>query len=48
VVSPPPGQPHVDVNFVQTSPIKQLQNFEQMNRENLAHPPNNGKKKGKN
>jgi hypothetical protein len=47
-VSPPPGQPHVDVNFVQPSPIQQVHDFEQLNTENLAHHLNNAKKKGKN
>jgi hypothetical protein len=42
------GQPHVSVNFVHPSPIQQVQTFEQLNMENLAHQPNNSKKKGKN
>jgi hypothetical protein len=46
-VSPPPGQPHVIVNFVEPSPIQQLQNFEQLNKENTTHLSNNSKKKGK-
>jgi hypothetical protein len=47
-VSPPHGQPHVDVNFVQPSPIQQLHTFEQLNTENPSHQSNNAKKKGKN
>jgi len=48
IVSPPPGQPHVDVNFVQPSPIQQLRTFEQLNTENMAHLLDKAKKKGKN
>jgi hypothetical protein len=47
-VAPPPEKPHATVKFVQPSPIKKLQNFEQMNIENLSHPLNNSKNKGKN
>jgi hypothetical protein len=47
-IAPPQGQPHTGVNFVQPSPIQKFQNFEQLNTENLAHQPNNAKKKGKN
>jgi hypothetical protein len=47
-VAPPPGQPHAGVNLVQPFPVKQLQNFEQLNTENTSHPPNNAKMKGKN
>jgi hypothetical protein len=45
-VSPPLGQPHIDINFVQPSPIQQLQTFEQLNMENPSHPSNNAKNKG--
>jgi hypothetical protein len=47
-VAPPPGQPHVSVNFVQPSPIQQVHIFKQLNTENPAHQPNNAKNKGKN
>jgi hypothetical protein len=47
-ISPPQGQPHVGVKFVQPSPIQKFENFEQLNMENLAHQSNNAKKKGKN
>jgi hypothetical protein len=47
-VAPPPGQPQTDINFVQSFPIQQLQNFEQLNMENMAHLLNNSKNKGKN
>jgi hypothetical protein len=47
-VSPPPGQTHVDVNFVQPSLIQKLRNFEQLNTKNLSHQLNNAKNKGKN
>jgi hypothetical protein len=33
-VSPPQGQPHAGVNFVQPSPIQQFHTFEQLNTEN--------------
>jgi hypothetical protein len=46
-VAPPKGHPHASVNFVQPSPIQQLQDFEQLNMENLSHQPNNDKNKGK-
>jgi hypothetical protein len=48
LVSPPPGKPHANVNFVHPFSIQQVQNFEQLNTENLAHQLNNAKKKGKN
>jgi hypothetical protein len=47
-MAPPHGQLHVDVNFVQPSPIQQLHTFEQLNTENQTHQWNNSKKKGKN
>jgi hypothetical protein len=47
-ISPPQGQPHAGVNFVQPSPIQQVHHFKQLNMENLTHPSNNAKKKGKN
>jgi hypothetical protein len=47
-VSPPHGQPHAYVNFVQPSPIQQLHTFEHLNTENPTHQPDNSKKKGKN
>jgi hypothetical protein len=47
-ISPPQGQTHDGVNFVQPSPIQQFQNFEQMNTENSAHQMNNAKNKGEN
>jgi hypothetical protein len=43
-----PPHPHAGVNFVQTSPIQQYQNFEQLNTTNPTHPSNNAKKKGRN
>jgi hypothetical protein len=48
LISPPQGQPHAGVKFVQPSPIQQFQNFEHLNTENLAHQLNNAKMKGKN
>jgi hypothetical protein len=47
-IAPPLGKPHADINFVQPSPIQKIHTFEQLNTENLAHQPNNAKKKGKN
>jgi hypothetical protein len=47
-MAPPHGQLHVDINFVQPSPIQQLHTFEQLNMENQTHQWNNSKKKGKN
>jgi hypothetical protein len=47
-MDPPPGHPHVRVNFVHPSPVQRYQNFEKMNTENLTHQWSNAKKKGKN
>jgi hypothetical protein len=46
-IAPAQGQPHVGVNFFQSSPIQQFQNFEQLNTKNSAHQSNNAKKKEK-
>jgi hypothetical protein len=45
---PPQGNKQVGVNFVQPSPIQQVQAFEQLNMVNPATQQNNSKKKGKN
>jgi hypothetical protein len=47
-VSPPHGQQQEGVNFVQPSPIQQVQAFEQLNMKNPPNQSNNNKKKGKN
>jgi hypothetical protein len=47
-IAPPQGHPHAGVNFVQSSPIHQYQNFEQLNTTNPTHQSNNSKKKGRN
>jgi hypothetical protein len=43
-----PPHPHTGVNFVQPSPIRQYQNFEQLNTTNLTHSLNNAKNKVRN
>jgi hypothetical protein len=48
LITPPHGQPHINVNYAHPSPIQQLQNFEQLNTKITAHQLNNPKKKGKN
>jgi hypothetical protein len=35
-IAPPQGHPHVDANFVQPSPVQQLQTFEQLNTKNAS------------
>jgi hypothetical protein len=47
-VSPPQGQPHDIINFVQPFPIQQFHFFEYLNTKNLVQQLNNSKTKGKN
>jgi hypothetical protein len=47
-VSPPVGQPHVNANFFHPSPIQHVHTFEQLNKKNPSHQPNNAKNIGKN
>jgi hypothetical protein len=44
---PPKGKQQTKVNFVQPSPIQQIQSFEQLNMKNPPNQSNNAKKKGK-
>jgi hypothetical protein len=46
-ITPPQGQPHAGVNFIQPSPIQKFQNFEQLNTKNTTHQSNNARNKGK-
>jgi hypothetical protein len=47
-LNPPPhhtGQQQARVNFIQPSPIQQVQEFEQLNTTNPPHQPNNNKER---
>jgi hypothetical protein len=47
-VSPPHGQQQERVNFIQPSPLQQVQMFEQLNTSNPPHQSNKNRRKGKN